>query len=129
MDNIRKYFELSGTISGLNYFLRNCIVSVLSYLIGYGIGVSVATDNITSIIIYVALFSPVFWFSIATIYKRFNALVKRDAMLYTVLLISAQIGIGALPEVSPIRSVLVLVTFITGLFLIFKNSDIENHEG
>ena len=42
---MKKYFEFSGTINGLNYFLRNIVLGILGYGVGYGIGYMFGIGN------------------------------------------------------------------------------------
>jgi hypothetical protein len=51
MSNLKKFFSFSETISGTTYFLRNLLVSVLAYMIGFGMGIAMVRDDINLMII------------------------------------------------------------------------------
>ena len=129
MENLKKYFQFSGTINGLNYFLRNLILYFLSYGIGYGIGMSMVNNDVGMIMVFVGLFTPVMWVQLTTIYKRMSALFPKDAPLYTAGLITMQFVMSAMDVNNIYRSGLTLLLLIVAGVLIFKNSGIENHEG
>ena len=97
---MNKYFQFTGTINGTTYFLRNMISTLLSYIGGYSVG----------------------WFNVCTIFKRSNALFPSKATIITVGMVLFQV----LGQVNEIFSIFPLVM---GLILLFKNSNIENHEG
>jgi len=126
---MKKYFEFSGTINGLNYFLRNIVLAILGFGVGYGIGYSFGMGNTGLVMVFVALFAPLMWLQLSTIYKRMTALFPKDAKMYTGGLITLQLVQQAMNEDSPFKILLLLVLFVIGLVLIFKNSGIENHEG
>ncbi len=129
MENLKKYFQFSGTINGLNYFLRNLILYFLSYGIGYGIGMGMVNNDVGMIMVFVGLFAPVMWVQLTTIYKRMSALFPKDAALYTAGLITMQFVMSAMDVNNIYRSGLTLLLLIVAGVLIFKNSGIENHEG
>ena len=126
---MKKYFEFSGTINGLNYFLRNIVLAILGFGVGYGIGYSFAMGDTGLMMVFVALFAPLMWLQASTIYKRMSALFPKDAAIYTGGLITLQLIQQAMGEGNPFRALLTLVLLVIGLVLIFKNSGIENHEG
>jgi uncharacterized membrane protein YfhO len=127
MSNLKKYFSFSETISGTTYFLRNFLVSLLAYLVGFGMGVSIAKENIKLLVFLSILFVPVYWFSMTTIYKRFNALFPEQASVLTMSLLSIQLLSVALSE--PYDTLVIVPLAIAGLILIFKNSKIDSHQG
>lgn len=126
---MKKYFEFKGTINGLNYFLRNLVLGLLGFGVGFGIGYSIAMGNIGMVIVFASLFAPVMWLQVATIYKRMLALFPKEAPLYTGGLVTLQLIQTAMGPDSSVKGILTLVLLIFGLILIFKNSNIENHEG
>ena len=126
---MKKYFEFSGTINGLNYFLSNIVLGILGYGVGYGIGYMFGIGNNGLGMVFVSLFAPLLWLQLTTIYKRMTALFPKDANMYTGGLLTLQLLQIALPPNSTINSVLSLVLLIFAAILIFKNSGIENHEG
>lgn len=129
MESLKKYFEFSGTINGLNYFLRNLVLFVLAFGVGYGMGYSFGMGNNGVFMIFVALFAPLLWLQVSTIYKRMTALFPKDAKMYTAGLITLQFIQNAMNQDNPFRAILTLLLLVVAGVLIFKNSGIENHEG
>lgn len=129
MESLKKYFEFSGTINGLNYFLRNLVLFVLAFGVGYGMGYSFGMGNTGVFMIFVALFAPLLWLQVSTIYKRMTALFPKDAKMYTAGLITLQFIQNAMNQDNPFRVILTLLLLVVAGVLIFKNSGIENHEG
>ena len=127
MQDLKKYFDFSGTISGSTYLLRNIIASVAAFLggvlIGYGL-----VQSTGIIMLGLLVLVPAFWLSITNIYKRFNALYPRSANEYTAGLIFLQIlsGFGKDQLWGDLIS---LVLIVIACVLIFRNSNITNHEG
>ncbi len=126
---MKKYFEFSGTINGLNYFLRNIVLAILGFGVGFGIGYSFGMNNTGLVMVFVALFAPLMWLQASTIYKRMLALFPKDAAMYTGGLITLQLVQQAMGEDNPFRVLITLVLLVIAGILIFKNSRIENHEG
>lgn len=127
--DIKKYFQFTGTINGLNYFLRNLLSLLLAFLSGYGIGYGIASGNNGIMMISFILMAFILWFSFTTIWKRMNALFPEKANLFTIGLISLQTISQFLIEGSFLQSILTLFLFIVSLVLIFKNSEITEHNG
>jgi len=127
MSNLKKFFSFSETISGTTYFLRNLLVSVLAYMIGFGMGIAMVRDDINLMIIFAVLFVPTYWFSMITIYKRFNALYPDKAGVFTVGLLSFQLLTQTISE--PYNVVGTVLLAIVTFILIFINSGIDNHKG
>jgi hypothetical protein len=69
------------------------------------------------------------WISLSTMYKRFEALHPKQAGVYTISLFSLQTVSTMFGEGETIGLVVKLVLAFIGLYLIFANSKIENHEG
>jgi hypothetical protein len=127
MKKIKKYFQLSGTISGLNYFLRNIIAAISSFIGGYLSDYGLASQQTIIITLGFLVLAPAFWLSFANIYKRSLAVFPKNAILITVGMVVGQILVQLTQgSISPILN---LSLIIMGLILIFKNSNIENHEG
>jgi len=122
LNKMNKYFTFTGTISGTNYFLRNLLSTLGAVIGGFSIGWGIGTGTMFVLLLGILIMTPSIWFNACTIYKRSNALFPQYATLITVLMFLLQI-VG---ELNPLFSILV---FITGMVLLFKNSDIENHEG
>jgi len=87
-------------------------------MIGYGL----ATEATYLFMLGLLLLLPTIWFNICTIFKRSNALFPQQAIWITVGMITFQV----LGEINELFSI---VPLIMGLILLFKNSNIETHEG
>ncbi len=162
---MKKYFQFTETINGLNYFLRGLFTIVLIIpaiiiflaLVGKGVmgsGIDVTdpsaasaiendpglaleilmgTFSTVNIIILFIAFLPALWFSLATIYKRLSALQVRffpgrvkEAFAFVILV--ELLGIYFMGD-----STIIWITGLTGfaidLFIVFANSNIEDHKG
>ena len=150
-----KYFQFKNTINGTDYFLRGLATILFLIPIGIfvGVGVAIMTSGgnavLAGILVLLAalLLIPMFWFSLATTYKRINAFFPSKATLLTVLTFLLSFIVEGLnpnnaasmdfqnpaPYVSPLDSpiyiVLLLVSLVWGFYLIFGNSKIEKHIG
>tara|TARA_R110000868_G_scaffold73338_1_gene212820 strand:+ start:3029 stop:3418 length:390 start_codon:yes stop_codon:yes gene_type:complete len=129
MEQIKKYFQFSGTISGSTYFLRNALATVLGFFAGYGMGYSFSVGEMGLLTVFLLLFTPILYFQLTTIYKRILSLFPDNPSLYTGVLVSLQIIMTAMHQDNPVRSILTLILLVFGGILIFKNSNIEHHEG
>jgi uncharacterized membrane protein YhaH (DUF805 family) len=128
MNTMTKYFEFSGTINGLNYFLRNLLASIIAMFGGFVLGFGLGSDQMGLVSLGLVILVPALILSFATIYKRMKALFSENASEYSAGLIMIQILTQFIPE-GPFKTLASLVLLIFGLILIFKNSGIENHEG
>jgi len=128
MENLKKYFEFNGTISGLNYFLRQLLASVVAFLGGFTLGYGVGIDSLGLITLGIVVLSPAVCMSFATIYKRFEALFPGEAATYTSGIVTLQI-LNLFLNGSALGGLITIVLFVVGLYLIFKNSNIVEHNG
>jgi hypothetical protein len=128
MEKLKKYFEFSGTISGVNYFLRQLLTSLMAFTGGFTLGYGIGADSLGLITLGILLLTPAVWMSFATIYKRCNALFPGDASSFTAGLILIQI-LGQFGNGTPWGGFITIVLLGFGLYLIFKNSNIEGHNG
>ncbi len=128
MEELRKYFEFSGTISGTQYFLRNLVSSIAAFTAGGVIGVGIVLNSLVVIILGILLLLPVFWFATANIYKRIKAFYPNQVIAFTTIL-------GLLQLISPFGKgetwgvLLNIALLVIGLLLIFCNSKVEEHQG
>ena len=122
MENLKKYFEFSGTISGTNYFLRNLLAVFVAFIGGFSLGWGLGSETMFFTILGLIILAPALWFNICTVYKRASALFPEYAALITGALVLLQL----LDSISVVFSIIALVI---GLTLIFKNSGIEQHNG
>jgi hypothetical protein len=128
MEKVKKYFEFSGTISGLNYFLRQLLASVGAMAGGFALGYGVASDNLGILTLGLVLLVPAVWMSMVTIYKRCEALFPGQSSMYTTSILVLQV-LGQFVNGTAMGGIVSLVLLIVGLYLIFKNSDITEHNG
>ena len=123
---MKKYFEFSGTISGTNLLLRNLLSSVIAV-------VCLSLTNTSSFlgildILALLIILPTIWFSVATAYKRISALYPSKVNEYTLGLILLQILNSSLKG-SNLHYLTSILLFIFTCVLIFKDSNIQNHNG
>ena len=130
MENLKKYFEFGGTISGVNYFLRQLLTSVVAFFGGFTLGYGIGADSIGLITLGMMILSPAVWMSFATIYKRCEALFPGLAASYTLGIIILQVLNQFIDKTNSILSALASIILLgIGLYLIFKNSNIVEHNG
>ena len=130
MENLKKYFEFNGTISGLNYFLRQLLTSMVAFFGGFTLGYGIGDDSVGLITLGMVILSPAIWMSFATVYKRCNAIFPGLAASYTLGIVILQLLNQFVDKTNSILSgVSSIILFGIGLYLIFKNSDIVEHNG
>ena len=122
MNNLKKYFDFGGTINGTNYFLRNFLAVFVAFIGGFSLGFGIGTESMFFTVLGLIILVPTLWFNVCTIYKRASALFPEYAAIITGGLVLLQL----LDSISVVFSVIAL---IIGLTLIFKNSDIKEHNG
>jgi len=125
---MKKYLQLSGTISGTSYFLRNIFAFFISLPISQGISVSIGGENWIPVFILSIIYLPILWFSVVTITKRIRALFPELVSAISTIMITIIIT-SQFMEPGIFSNVLRLSIFIFGMFLIFKNSGIKEHLG
>ena len=128
IEELRKYFEFSGTISGTQYFLRNLVSSIAAFTAGGVIGVGIVLNSLIVILLGVLLLLPVFWFATANIYKRMKAFYPNQAIALTTGLSLLQL-ISPFGKGEPWGVLLTIVLLIIGILLIFCNSNVKEHNG
>ena len=128
MEKVKKYFQFSGTINGLNYFLRNMLSYVVAFTGGYMVGDGILNKNTGLTSVGFLIIAPAIAFGFATLYKRMLALFDDDATSYTIGIILIQI-ISQFMEAGPFKTLAGLFMLIFSCILIFQNSKIENHNG
>jgi uncharacterized membrane protein YhaH (DUF805 family) len=127
-EELKKYFEFSGTISGTQYFLRNLVSSIGAFTAGGVIALGAIINSLVVILLGMALLIPVFWFAACNIYKRIKAFYPNQTIAFTIIL-------GLLQLISPFGKgetwgvLLNLILLVIGLLLIFGNSKVEQHNG
>jgi len=122
MNNIKKYFEFSGTINGTNYVLRNLLATLVAFIGGFSIGFGIGGEMQALTLVGIALIVPALWFNACSIYKRSLALFPEYAVWITISMFLLQI-------LDTFNTAFGIIALITGLVLVFKNSDIEEHNG
>lgn len=128
MENIKKYFQFSGTISGLNYLLRNILSYLVSYTGGYMVGTGIMQNDTGLTTIGFIIVVPAIIFGFATLYKRVLALSDVDAISYTIGIILVQI-LSQFTGAGLFKSIFGLLMIAFSCILIFQNSKIEDHKG
>jgi hypothetical protein len=124
---MKKWLELSGTISGTTYFLRNLIASILAFTGGYILGTGLAAQSMGVATVGLVIVAPAIWMGFVNIYKRVSAFTYQNTVLYSVLISVLQI-INQFME-DPVKAIITVGLVIVGLYLIFANSEIEDHQG
>lgn len=128
MEKLKKYFEFNGTISGLNYFLRQLLSSLVALIGGFILGYGFGAQSVGLMALGMVILSPAIWFSFTTIYKRCNAIFPERATEYALSIVTLQL-LGQFGEGTAWGGLITLVLVGIGLYLIFKNSNIVEHNG
>ena len=114
----------------MNYFLRQLLTSLIAFIGGFTLGYGIGDDSIGLITLGMVILSPAVWMSFATIYKRCEALFPGLAASYTLGIIILQVLNQFVDKTNSVLSSLAsIVLLVIGLYLIFKNSDIVEHNG
>jgi len=129
MNKLKKYFQFSGTINGTNYFLRQILAAITAFIGGTFIGVGIGQVLSILLILGIIVAGGAIWFSLVTMYKRFSSLHPQQASVLTVSLFSLQTLSTVFDQTNSFGLVLKLLLVSIGLYLIFANSNITNHEG
>jgi len=126
---IKKYFEFAETINGTNYFLRQFLSSIGGFLGGFLIGYGLFNEQMGLFALGLPIVSAAIWFSLASMYKRISSFEPENAGILTSTFFSLQILNTFFPDGNPVGIILTLGLVIIGLYLIFANSNILNHNG
>lgn len=129
MNKLKKYFQFSGTINGTNYFLRQILAAIVAFIGGTFIGVGIGQVLSILLILGIIVAGGAIWFSLVTMYKRFSSLHPQQASVLTVSLFSLQTLSTMFDQTNSFGLVLKLLLVFIGLYLIFVNSNLKNHEG
>lgn len=129
MNKLKKYFQFSGTINGTNYFLRQILAAIIAFIGGTFIGVGIGQVLSILLILGIIVAGGAIWFSLVTMYKRFSSLHPQQASVLTISLFSLQTLSTVFDHTNSFGLVLKLLLVSIGLYLIFANSNIINHEG
>lgn len=127
--NIKKYFQFSETINGTNYFLRQLLSSLGAFLGGFLIGFGLINEQMGLFSLGLLIISVAIWFSLVSMYKRISSFEPENAGVLTSVFFSLQILNTFFPNGNPVGIILTLGLAIIGLYLIFGNSNILNHNG
>lgn len=127
--NIKKYFQLSETINGTNYFLRQLLSSLGAFLGGFLIGFGLINEQMGLFSLSLPIISVSIWFSLVSMYKRISSFVPENAGVFTSAFFSLQILNTFFPDGNPVGIILPFCLAIISLYLIFANSNILNHNG
>ena len=129
MIQFEKYFRFSDTINGTNYILRQLLATVFAFLGGFAVGVGIGQGYTILLILSIIVAAGSIWLSLSTMYKRFEALHPNQAGVFTVSLFTLQTVSTGISDMGIIDVLVKLFLGIVGLYLVFANSKIENHEG
>lgn len=95
---------------------------------GFGAGFSIGLENYFMAVIFGILALGSIYFNLTTTFKRVNALIPKNIIEIMSFVVIGNLVVG-LSNVPTVVAVVNLVFLIFNMFLIFKNSNIEKHEG
>ena len=147
------YFQFKNTLNGTDYFFRGLGAVLFFFPIGIFVGIGIALiasdlklAGIISIVLGSLFIIPMFWFSLATTYKRINAFFPGKAgwllavtFVYSLLVegLNPNQSLNLLDEPAPTLPNGDYITFIVfaipgviwSLYLLFGNSKVKKHIG
>ena len=147
------YFQFKNTLNGTDYFFRGLGAVLFFFPIGIFVGIGIALiasdlklAGIISIVLGSLFIIPMFWFSLATTYKRINAFFPGKAgwllavtFVYNLLVegLNPNQSLNLLDEPAPTLPNGDYITFIVfaipgliwSLYLLFGNSKVKKHIG
>ena len=147
------YFQFKNTLNGTDYFFRGLGAVLFFFPIGIFVGIGIAliaadlkVAGIISIVLGSLFIIPMFWFSLATTYKRINAFFPGKAgwllavtFVYSLLVegLNPNQSLNLLDEPAPTLPngdyitylVLAIPSLIWSLYLLFGNSKVKKHIG
>jgi uncharacterized membrane protein YhaH (DUF805 family) len=147
------YFQFKNTLNGTDYFFRGLGAVLFFFPIGIFVGIGIAliaadlkVAGIISIVLGSLFIIPMFWFSLATTYKRINAFFPGKAgWLLAVTFVYSLLVEGLNPNQSlnlldepagtlPNGDYITFIVFaipglIWSLYLLFGNSKVKKHIG
>ena len=147
------YFQFKNTLNGTDYFFRGLGAVLFFFPIGIFVGIGIAliasdlkVAGIISIILGSLFIIPMFWFSLATTYKRINAFFPGKAgwllavtFVYSLLVegLNPNQSLNVLDTPAPTLPngdyitylVLAIPSLIWSLYLLFGNSKVKKHIG
>lgn len=138
-----KYFTFENTINGTDYFVRGlaaAFIFIIPFLMLLGIVFWATTSelflvSIIAMLLLLAVFAFMMWFSLANTWKRINAFWPQHATKLTIIVfILSFITENFNPQNGLIDSyliygLLVLPQFIFSLYILFANSKVKKHIG
>ena len=113
---MKKYFDFNGTINGTNYFLRGLVAAIPAVIANAiflgGVDYSASGGEAgLALLAFFAVLIPIVVLNLSTLNKRLNALMPDNKILGWVLCF------------------IPFVSWIMSLYLLFANSNIEDHNG
>lgn len=125
MSNVFNYL---GTISGTNFFLRY-LLSIFGILsTGFALGFYFVSENYPLVVVFALLMSAFIYFNFITYIKRFRALFPDYVIPFVMALVFFNM-ITLIGENELIQGLVNLSFFVLNMVLIFKNSNIKEHNG
>ena len=123
-----KYFQPSGTIDGSNFFWRHLISLLLVFPSAFGLGFFMLSGNYVVGLLFALLTSLFIYINFVNYVKRIRALFPEHLLIFMIGLIIMNLS-SLFFDNEIFQIILNLVTLGFNMFLIFKNSNIENHDG
>ena len=129
MNYIINFFNFKGTINGTTYFLRNMLAAILGFLAGYTLGYGFVHNMMGLVVLGMVIGAIALTYQYSSLNKRVTALFPEYGISLTIAIGLLQLIAQFVKEYEEINAVMTLGLAIIALILIFKNSNIEKHEG
>jgi hypothetical protein len=125
MKNIINYY---GTINGTNFFLRYLLSILGIFSTAFGMGIYITKENYPLVVVFALLMSAFIYFNFITYVKRFRALFPDYVIPFVMALVFFNM-ITLIGENELTQGLVNLSIFVLNMVLIFKNSNIKEHDG
>lgn len=125
---MNKYIQHTGTINGTNFLLRHFLSIIIIFISAFGLGFFIVKEMYPLVILSSLIMSGFFYLNFINYIKRIRALFPN--YIIPIMLFLTLLNVISLISSGQAMGVLVnLIVLIINLILIFKNSNIETHNG
>lgn len=123
-----KYFQHTGTINGTNFLLRHFLSIMIIFASAFGLGFYFVKEIYPLVILFSLTMSVFFYMNFINYIKRVRALFP-DHVIPIIISLAFLNVISVISNGQSMGVLVNLVVLIINSILIFKNSNIETHNG
>lgn len=133
MENLKKWFNFSDTISGTAFLVRWLIAFAVQFAGGYILGLAIANNmNMGGLSLGLIIASAGIALQFSSLLKRSKAIFEsaKGAFAFYFAYLVVSITKGFIEGIDPVLDGFVVITILAMFaYAIFKNSGIPEHEG